>query len=52
MKVFLFYYSYHKGKWAGRSSWPPQRIIAEDLQTAKEIFGKRRRGSGFRLDKI
>ncbi len=52
MKVFLFHYSYHKGKWSGRSSWPPKRIIAEDLQTAKEIFGKKRRGAGFRLDKI
>lgn len=52
MKVFLFHYSYHKGKWSGRSSWPCRRIIAEDLKSAKEIFGNKRRGAGFRLDKI
>ena len=52
MKVFLFHYSYHKGKWSGRANWPAKRIIAENLEAAKEIFGKKRRGSGFRLDRI
>lgn len=52
MKVFLFHYSYHKGKWSGRSKWPVTRIIAENQNQAEEIFGKKKRGCGFRLEKI
>lgn len=52
MRVFLFHYSYHKGKWSGRAAWPICKIISENLQNAKEKFGRKKRGCGFRLDKI